>query len=538
MELPLRILPGDGIVVRSGPFVGAAPGDFASAAAQRVETIFASYEQGTDAWENLVRSIATSIIEANFDHPPVLAAQVEATSMRVFVYGATTLSIAVSTGESHVLDGASTSTWIDQVIDGELVTMSAGDPQALGADLSGARGALLAGVVPGAGFAVTASSAVPKAVQVATEAASKNKTPTQSQGFDSEQRPDSEATIEPAPLPETVADAASTLLADPEPPAAPVVASRKLDQEFRPDVTATIGPNELAEIRAAVAAHPKSNPTPEPAATSAPPPPPPPNPVPEYVDNAPPPPPPVEAPTISAPTANPDDGTEIDLRDLPPPPANHDRRTPALSPDTLSVERSPYAPPINEAAAPSDPPAPAKQSTKRRGIFAAVPDPRDTSPVETGAVTVAGVRCPQGHLNRMQSSSCAICGSAIDPSSAIEQGERPALGQLRFDDGQLYPLDRPYVLGRRPESSAPGIGIIVLDDERHMVSKRHAEIRIVGWDVKIVDLGSSNGTKVFPPGGSAQQAIRLRPNVEVVLEAGSHIQVGERTFQYLTEGSR
>ena len=538
MDLPLRILPGDGIVVRSGAFLGAAPGEFDSEAAQRIETIFGSYEQSENSWEHLVRTVATSIIEANFaDHPPVVAALVEGASVRVFVYGAATLKVAVSDGQTHVLDGASTSTWIDQVIQGELLSISAGDEEALGVDLSGARGALEAGIVPGAGFAATTRRpAVMHAAAVATAAPSAPAAPQPLQ--------DSEVTIEPTPLPETVADAASTLLADPEPAeAAPAVAavSQKLDQEFRPDVTATIGPNELAEIRAAVAAHPKSEPPPPPApvapaAVVAPPPPPAPSP--QAVEPAPPP-PPVEEPTISAPRRSTDDEPAIDLRDLPPPPAENDRRTPELSPDTLSVERSPYAPPVGEA-----PPAPVAEvarpeaSTKRRGIFAAVPDPRENKAAQSGAVTVAGVRCPQGHLNRMQSSSCAMCGSAIDPSSAIEQGERPALGQLRFDDGQLYPLDRPYVLGRRPESSAAGIGIIVIDDERHMVSKRHAEIRIVGWDVKIVDLGSSNGTKVFPPGGSAQQAIRLRPNVEVVLEAGSHIQVGERTFQYLTEGSR
>ena len=133
----------------------------------------------------------------------------------------------------------------------------------------------------------------------------------------------------------------------------------------------------------------------------------------------------------------------------------------------------------------------------------------------------------------MQTAVCVICDTAIDAAAPIEQGNRPVLGQLKFDDGSTYPVDRPYIIGRRPESSAPGVGTIFLDDDRHMVSKRHAEIRITGWDVKIVDLDSSNGTKVFPAGGSNQQALRLRPNDEVLLTIGSHVQIGDRTFQFV-----
>lgn len=157
----------------------------------------------------------------------------------------------------------------------------------------------------------------------------------------------------------------------------------------------------------------------------------------------------------------------------------------------------------------------------------------EEDPVDFSPISVTGVRCPQGHLNRMQTATCVICDNAIDPGAPIEQGNRPVLGQLVFDDGVAYPLDRPYVIGRRPEASAPGVGTIFLDDERHMVSKRHAEIRITGWDVKIVDLDSSNGTKVFPTGGSSQQALRLRPNDEVLLNVGSHVQIGDRTFQFV-----
>ena len=60
-----------------------------------------------------------------------------------------------------------------------------------------------------------------------------------------------------------------------------------------------------------------------------------------------------------------------------------------------------------------------------------------------------------------------------------------------FDDGSTFGLDDDYVVGREPEidvavaegSARP----LVLDDPGDTVSRVHAEIRLLDWDVKLID---------------------------------------------------
>lgn len=603
MAFPLRVIAGPGLVARSDNFVAVSPGPVSSLAPFGLDRLFGSYEPGDVGWAALVRQLATAIIEAGFlDHPPIAACELHDTWLRVFIFGDIQLELQMQNGERVLLDGGSTSTWIDRKIDAQITSVS------VGADPGDLLGSLQAGVVPGAGFVATVDASIlpppltvpdplpvaplPAAVRQSSPEPKSPAAPSAPQSQSQQPSPfvDSEMTIEPSPSynPKPKLDTsfprASSHLSEPAGDRSSESFER-LDTDFEPDSTATIGTNELAEIRAAVAASamaataastgtaagapeppsPKSladvPPPAEPKATLLPPPPPPPTPEPA----------PPQQPTLLAPPPK-------SLADLPPPPANYQAplppppplpdATPAL-PDPTPVrsafgdspppppsrpalshrrsddvdlreggdnpERSPYAPPENDLP---PPPIDDDESTiggsplRRRGIFAAVPSGGE-APVDFSPIAVTGVRCPQGHLNRMQTPVCAVCDTAIDAGAPIEQGNRPSLGQLQFDDGTTYPLDRPYVIGRRPESSAPGVGTIFLDDERHMVSKRHAEIRITGWDVKIVDLDSSNGTKVFPAGGSNQQALRLRPNDEVLLTRGSHVQIGDRTFQFV-----
>jgi hypothetical protein len=89
-------------------------------------------------------------------------------------------------------------------------------------------------------------------------------------------------------------------------------------------------------------------------------------------------------------------------------------------------------------------------------------------------------------------------------------------GSVVLPDGSRIVLGvEPIVIGRLPECT------VVLNDQN--VSRRHAEIRRSGSDVVVVDLKSTNGTKV---NGS--------PVSERVLEDGDDVTVGTTTLRFET----
>ena len=87
---------------------------------------------------------------------------------------------------------------------------------------------------------------------------------------------------------------------------------------------------------------------------------------------------------------------------------------------------------------------------------------------------------------------------------------------LVLADGRRVTMDEgPLTIGRLPESS------VVVDDAN--VSRRHAEVRRDGPDAVVVDLGSTNGTRV----NGAQ--VRTRR-----LEDGDEITVGRTSLRFET----
>jgi hypothetical protein len=73
-------------------------------------------------------------------------------------------------------------------------------------------------------------------------------------------------------------------------------------------------------------------------------------------------------------------------------------------------------------------------------------------------------------------------------SGTVQEGEGP-VGSLVLPDGNRVAVgEDPVTIGRLPECD------VVLGDTK--VSRRHAEVRRDGTEVILVDLGSTNGTKV------------------------------------------
>ena len=148
------------------------------------------------------------------------------------------------------------------------------------------------------------------------------------------------------------------------------------------------------------------------------------------------------------------------------------------------------------------------------------------APEHVEAPEVEGRLCLNGHLNNPSVGECWVCGTAVGAETA--RGPRPPLGRLTTKDKKSYIVDTNFVIGRRPgmaEDVAAGRARpIEVPDEHHDVSRRHAELKVEGWDLMLHDLGSSNGTYYLVAG--ATDWVRVQPAQPVRVESGTIITLG------------
>lgn len=150
-------------------------------------------------------------------------------------------------------------------------------------------------------------------------------------------------------------------------------------------------------------------------------------------------------------------------------------------------------------------------------------------------VLVQGIMCSRGHFNRPSSRFCSLCGiSMVHQTHNLVQGVRPPLGVIVLDDGAVYPLTRDLVLGREPgaadESRADAALPLTLDDPELAMSRVHARVVLDGWEVRIEDAGSSNGT--FVAGPQEVGWTRLGAGVPTTILPGTRVSLGGRTLTF------
>jgi FHA domain len=172
---------------------------------------------------------------------------------------------------------------------------------------------------------------------------------------------------------------------------------------------------------------------------------------------------------------------------------------------------------------------------------AKVAAPRPGARDQPSHVVVKGFRCSRNHLNDPRVSFCSVCGIRMDQRTGIlVDGRRPPLGLLVLDIGATFVLDDNYLLGRNPETDEAVVSgrlrPIRLDDDSGTLSRVHAEIRLQGWDVVLIDRGSANGTYV----AAANQPgwTRLAPPEAFVLAPGTHVRTGRRMFTFESAHAR
>lgn len=155
-------------------------------------------------------------------------------------------------------------------------------------------------------------------------------------------------------------------------------------------------------------------------------------------------------------------------------------------------------------------------------------------PADVSAAVVSGVRCAEGHFNHQAVTACVTCGRPVTPGAGQTSGPRPSLGVLIGDDGAVMRLDRSYLVGTAPTTD-PSVtggrarGLVLSGDG---VAPIHAEVRLSGWEVSVVDRGSPRPTQVLAPGDSGWR--RLDPFVGHVLRPGTHLALGPRVLTFIT----
>ncbi len=154
---------------------------------------------------------------------------------------------------------------------------------------------------------------------------------------------------------------------------------------------------------------------------------------------------------------------------------------------------------------------------------------------DTGAPLVYGVLSPTGYFNHPDALFCAVTGvSMLHRTHALVQRPRPPLGVVVADDGSTFTLNSNYIVGREPERDpqveADQARPLKLQDAERSLSRVHAEIRLVDWNVVIVDRGSANGTYVLPRGG--QQWKRLVADTPETIVPGTRVAFGKRVMTY------
>ncbi|WP_374454891.1 FHA domain-containing protein [Nocardioides sp.] len=139
---------------------------------------------------------------------------------------------------------------------------------------------------------------------------------------------------------------------------------------------------------------------------------------------------------------------------------------------------------------------------------------------QSSVPTVLAVSCPLGHLTPPIAPQCRVCHQRVAPQEP-RRVERPSLGGLRLPTGEVVPLDRGVILGRKPapaDGSTDWPHLVHLPKDHSFVSRRHLQIELDGWDVVARDLDSRGGTTIAPPGREPQ---RMRPGDAYVLEPGT-----------------
>ncbi|MFD7842889.1 FHA domain-containing protein [Nocardia sp. NPDC059764] len=196
-------------------------------------------------------------------------------------------------------------------------------------------------------------------------------------------------------------------------------------------------------------------------------------------------------------------------------------RARAVSPST--ADSMPKAGPVHPRNAATTPRAGGPDMTKKPTAPSQPAERRDDRPdPEDQPPTAAYVSEPEVAETR---------AAGGPPSTSTLAGPGASLTSA---EGETYPLDRPYVIGRDPmidEAVRRAVASpIVIARDRH-VSRVHARVFVEKGQVFVRDAGTPGGTYVAAPGAADWVRVGQQP---MELKAGWSLRIGERVLTYRT----
>jgi hypothetical protein len=169
-------------------------------------------------------------------------------------------------------------------------------------------------------------------------------------------------------------------------------------------------------------------------------------------------------------------------------------------------------------------------------------EPAPTAPEPLVAAEVAAAVAPEpppAPAEQFAAPAPAAVAAAAAPAEAPSAPSGKSIGVIVFEDGTSYALDKDYIIGREPENDAAVVagraGPLVVDDAERSISRVHAELRLFGSELQIVDRGSTNGTYVWSDTNA--DWVRLVPNQVASVKPGGWVAVGSRSFVFEAEGA-
>jgi pSer/pThr/pTyr-binding forkhead associated (FHA) protein len=143
--------------------------------------------------------------------------------------------------------------------------------------------------------------------------------------------------------------------------------------------------------------------------------------------------------------------------------------------------------------------------------------------------------CRNGHANPPDGTACRVCAEPLaGPTRTVA---RPPLGAIAVSTGERYVLDRSTIVGRRPRASRVSVHdvpqLVTVPSPQQDISRSHLELRLEGWHVVALDLGTTNGTTLHRPG---HEPLRLRAREGVLLRDGDLLDLGDDV--HLTYGEK
>ena len=162
-----------------------------------------------------------------------------------------------------------------------------------------------------------------------------------------------------------------------------------------------------------------------------------------------------------------------------------------------------------------------------RNLRSIIASPSPSTPLP-GSPGVQAVFCCAGHPNPPHADRCRSCRGEISDRT-VRSIARPSVGRLRFLSGAMVELDRSQLIGRRPAVGAAQPitempGFVTVPDPEQALSRVHAEVRLDGWEVFVVDRGSKNGTFVEIPG---HPPTKLRAGEPCLIVVGTRVTLAD-----------